>query len=53
MGYTGAEKACDGALGGIPCANYVMNRLIFVKRLGLEPNPKSGFYELVKAAECS
>lgn len=53
MGYTGAEKACDGALGGIPCANYVMNRLIFVKRLGLESNLKTGFYETIKAAVAS
>jgi hypothetical protein len=50
MGYTGAEKACDGGLGGTPCPNYIMNRLIFVKRLGLEQNPKSGFFELAKAA---
>lgn len=50
MGYTGAEKACDGGLGGIPCANYVMNRLVFVKRMGLEGNLKTGFFELMKAA---
>lgn len=32
MGYSGAEKACDGALGGTPCAIYPQNRLIYSSR---------------------
>ena len=50
MGYTGAEKACDGGMGGTPCPLYVINRMIFSKRLGLEANKRTGFFELVKAA---
>jgi hypothetical protein len=49
MGYSGAEKACDGGLGGVPCPLYVLNRLAFNKRLELK-EAKSGFYELRKAA---
>ena len=32
MGYSGAEKSCDGALGGVPCGNYPQNRLIYKSR---------------------
>lgn len=44
MGYTGAEKACDGAMGGVPCANYPQNRLIYGNRRAFVENDE-GFWE--------
>lgn len=50
MGYTGDEKACDGALGGTPCPLYVMNRLCYGARRKFVTN-EDGFMrtELLKA----
>lgn len=50
MGYTGDEKACDGALGGTPCPLYVMNRLCYSSRRKFVTN-EDGFMrtELLKA----
>jgi hypothetical protein len=49
MGYTGAEKACDGGMGGVPCPLYTLNRLVYAKRRGFGPD-RSGFYQLLKEA---
>ncbi len=46
MGYSGAERACDGSLGGVPCANYPQNRLIYGNRRKFKENP-DGFWETV------
>jgi hypothetical protein len=48
MGFTGAEKACDGSFGGTPCPLYTLNRLVYGKRRAYEPN-KEGFYVLTAA----
>ncbi len=45
MGYTGAEKACDGLFGGTPCPLYALNRLVFVKRRDYKKTD-TGFYLL-------
>lgn len=50
MGYSGAEKACDGAMGGVPCANYPQNRLIYGNRRTFKENP-DGFWETVADKE--
>jgi len=50
MGYSGAEKACDGALGGVPCANYPQNRLIYGNRRSMVKN-SDGFWETVMEKE--
>lgn len=50
MGYTGDEKACDGALGGTPCPLYVLNRLCYSNRRKFVTN-ENGFVrtELLRA----
>lgn len=45
MGYTGAEKACDGNFGGTPCPLYALNRLVFSKRREYK-STDTGFYVL-------
>lgn len=49
MGYTGAEKACNGKFGGTPCPLYVINQMVFSKRRAFTPG-EDGFW-LLKALE--
>lgn len=52
MGYTGAEKACDGQFGGTPCPLYTLNRLVYPKRRAMNKGD-DGFWllEAVKTTE--
>lgn len=49
MGYTGAEKACDGQFSGTPCPLYTLNRLVYPKRRGYSKDD-DGFW-MLKAVE--
>ena len=52
MGYTGAEKACNGKFGGVPCPTYAVNRLVYANRREFVPGD-DGFYLLRAALEIS
>lgn len=49
MGYTGAEKACDGKFSGTPCPLYTINRLVYGNRRDFVKGD-DGFY-LLRAAK--
>ena len=51
MGYTGAEKACDGQFSGTPCPLYTINKLVYPKRRSYDKS-EDGFW-LLKAAEAA
>lgn len=51
MGYTGAEKACDGKFGGTPCPLYTINRMVYAARRDFVKGD-DGFY-LLQAAKAA